>query len=150
MQNGQIAIQNGQIPIQNGQIPIQNGQIVIQPQAQDWSGWAIPVTAPLQEQQQQQQQLLLQPQPQRQQWFAPTPQQLHAQNVAAAQVNGAEVPRQLIPYNPPAGQAFWVSNLDGTWSLRALSEIHNKLNGQWLNSTSGYPYFKVHAPKAGS
>ncbi|EGC46988.1 predicted protein [Histoplasma capsulatum var. duboisii H88] len=115
---------------------------VAQPQVPNWFGWAAPADpaapaappAPVAVQQ-----------PQLQQLFAPNPQQLHAQNVAAAQVNGANAPRQLVPCNPPPGQVLWVHNLDGSWTLRTVTDIQNKLHGQWHRSKSGYPYFRVHA-----
>ncbi|PGH01123.1 hypothetical protein GX51_05439 [Blastomyces parvus] len=129
--NQAVMVAHGQIAV--GQQPQQ--AFVAQPQAQNWFGWA-PAAA-------------VQQQQQPQAFFAPNPQQLHAQNVAAAQGNGANVPRQLVPYNPPAGQALWVHNLDGSWSLRTVTDIHNKLNGQWINGKQGYPYFQVQA-KPGS
>ncbi|KAL2378383.1 hypothetical protein RJ035_007441 [Blastomyces gilchristii] len=126
--------------VMHGQIAVgpQPQQAFVPQQAQNWFGWPAPAVVPVQQQQQQPQA-----------WFAPNPQQLHAQNVAAAQANGANIPRQLVPYNPPAGQALWVHNLDGSWSLRSVTDIHNKLNGQWIKSKQGYPYFQVQA-KPGS
>ncbi|PGG95123.1 hypothetical protein AJ79_10243 [Helicocarpus griseus UAMH5409] len=121
------AVMNGQIAVQPNQAAAFPPQPV-QPQPQVFAGggWMAPGAAQ-----------------QQQAWFAPNPQQLHAQNVAAAQANGANLPRQLVPFNPPAGQAWWVRLLDGSWTLRPINEIHNKLNGQWRTSVSGAPWFEV-------
>lgn len=66
------------------------------------------------------------------------------QNKLIAQNTGANMPSQLAPYKPAAGQQFWCKETDGSWTLRTHAEIdmNEVAPGHWeKHATSGYHYW---------
>lgn len=65
-----------------------------------------------------------------------------AQFMAAGQLKGP--PNQLVPYKPGNSPQFWCKELDGSWTLRELSDFTSGdlTAGRWeVHPTSGYHYF---------
>ena len=66
------------------------------------------------------------------------------QNQLIAHSTGAEIPSQLAPYKPAAGQQFWCKETDGSWTLRTHADIvmDEVAPGYWeKHATSGYFYW---------
>lgn len=54
---------------------------------------------------------------------------------------------QLVPANPAAGQQFYCRELDGSYTLRTVTDIETSCQpGSWHKSSTGYPYFVRSAP----
>lgn len=56
-------------------------------------------------------------------------------------------PNQLVPYKPGNTPQFWCKELDGSWTLRELSDFTtgDLAAGRWeVHPTSGYRYFVKH------
>jgi hypothetical protein len=69
------------------------------------------------------------------------------QNRWIAQRTGAEIPSQLAPYKPAAGQQFWCKETDGSWTLRTHADVTmgDVAPGHWeKHATSGYFYWVRH------
>ncbi|KAI4116601.1 MAG: hypothetical protein LQ345_003007 [Seirophora villosa] len=75
-------------------------------------------------------------------WYGSTKAEVDAQNAALAQDVGAYKPMELIPANPTAGQQFYCRELDGTYTLRTMTDIETACQpGAWHRASTGYPYF---------
>ncbi|KAL9594998.1 MAG: hypothetical protein Q9179_005157 [Wetmoreana sp. 5 TL-2023] len=75
-------------------------------------------------------------------WVGSTKAQVDAQNAALAQGVGAYQQMQLAPANPTASQQFYCRELDGTYTLRTVTDIETSCQpGSWQTAVSGYPYF---------
>ncbi len=74
---------------------------------------------------------------------------MQAQNaIIAAQFGQQSFPNQLVPYKPGKTPQFWCKELDGSWTLRELSEFTagDLSAGRWeVHPTSGYRYFVKHS-----
>ncbi|KAL8986814.1 MAG: hypothetical protein Q9177_003924 [Variospora cf. flavescens] len=75
-------------------------------------------------------------------WYGSTKAEVDAQNAALAPSVGAYKPMELVPANPTAGQQFYCRELDGTYTLRTMTDIETACQpGAWHKASSGYPYF---------
>ncbi|KAI4115617.1 MAG: hypothetical protein LQ338_007831 [Usnochroma carphineum] len=75
-------------------------------------------------------------------WYGSTKAEVDAQNAALAQSAGAYKPIELVPANPTAGQQFYCRELDGTYTLRTMTDIETSCQpGSWHRASTGYPYF---------
>ncbi|KAL8955391.1 MAG: hypothetical protein Q9193_006739 [Seirophora villosa] len=75
-------------------------------------------------------------------WYGSTKTEVDAQNAAVAQDVGAYKPMELVPANPTAGQQFYCRELDGTYTLRTMTDIETACQpGAWHRASTGYPYF---------
>ena len=72
--------------------------------------------------------------------------EMQAQNAIIAATFGQQssFPNQLVPYKPGSTPQFWCKELDGSWTLRELSDFTagDLSAGRWeVHPTSGYRYF---------
>ena len=71
--------------------------------------------------------------------------EIMAQNaIVAAQMGWQGTPKQLAPYKPSDTQQVWCKELDGSWTLRELTDFVSGdiTAGRWeTHPTSGYRYF---------
>ncbi|KAL8687263.1 MAG: hypothetical protein Q9224_005203 [Gallowayella concinna] len=75
-------------------------------------------------------------------WYGSTKAEVDAQNAALAPSVGALTPMQLVPGNPGAGQQFYCRELDGSYTLRTMTDIGNSCQpGTWKTAPTGFPYF---------
>ncbi|KAL9598283.1 MAG: hypothetical protein Q9219_004584 [cf. Caloplaca sp. 3 TL-2023] len=75
-------------------------------------------------------------------WYGSTKAEVDAQNAALAQTVGAFKPMEFVPANPTPGQQFYCRELDGTYTLRTVTDIETSCQpGSWHRASSGYPYF---------
>ncbi|KAL8787233.1 MAG: hypothetical protein Q9213_002344 [Squamulea squamosa] len=75
-------------------------------------------------------------------WHGPTKAEVDAQNAALAQSVGAYTPMNLVPVNPGAGQQFYCREIDGTYTLRTMTDIETACQpGTWHTTSIGFPYF---------
>ncbi|WEW56159.1 hypothetical protein PRK78_001594 [Emydomyces testavorans] len=75
-------------------------------------------------------------------WPGATRAEIDAQNIAIAKATGATRPQSLVPYKPADGQQWWCRELDGSYTLRTTNDIMENLQpGQWIYSSTGFPYF---------
>ena len=75
--------------------------------------------------------------------------EIQAQNaiIAAQFGQAAAPPNQLVPYKPGNTPQFWCKELDGSWTLRELTDFAtgDLGAGRWeVHPTSGYRYFVKH------
>lgn len=49
---------------------------------------------------------------------------------------------EFVPANPTTNQQFYCRELDGTYTLRTMTDIETSCQpGSWHRAQTGYPYF---------
>ncbi|MCJ1468807.1 hypothetical protein MMC07_007437 [Pseudocyphellaria aurata] len=76
-------------------------------------------------------------------WYGSTKVEVDAQNAAIAQASGATKPVQLIPQGGTPSSQYYCRELDGSYTLRTVTEIMETLQpGHWQYANpGGYPYW---------
>ncbi|KAL8712374.1 MAG: hypothetical protein Q9225_006951 [Loekoesia sp. 1 TL-2023] len=75
-------------------------------------------------------------------WYGSTKAEVDAQNAALAHSVGAYKPIEFVPANPTASQQFYCRELDGTYTLRTMTDIETSCQpGSWHKAQTGFPYF---------